>query len=127
MELPFTTEQFLVVFERYNLTIWPIQIIAYGLGLSAVLLTLSPRPYGDKIVSSILGVLWLWTGLVYHVRFFAPINPIAWSVISVSAALSLGIVEDLGLIVAALVGIALLYRPDRPVMPFSRWRRGYAR
>ena len=29
------------------------------------------------LVSGILAVLWLWTGLVYHVLFFAPINPIA--------------------------------------------------
>jgi len=44
----------------------------------------------------------------------------------VTAAVSLGIVEDLGLLVAALVGIALLCRPDRPASPFSRWRRGFA-
>jgi hypothetical protein len=224
MELPFTTEQFLAVFERYNVTIWPIQVVAYGLGSSAVLLTLGLHRYGDKIVSGILAVLWLWTGLVYHVLFFAPINPIAilfgaafigqaviwvfagvvldrlrfrigrdlpsaaggacivyamalypligyllghgyprspsfgitpcpltiftfglllwsrvrvpryvlaipaaWSVVGTSAAVSLGIVEDLGLLVAALVGIVLLIGPSRPSMPLRHWRRGFAR
>jgi hypothetical protein len=223
MELPFTTEQFLAVFEGYNLAIWPIQIVAYGLGVSAVLVTLSRRPYGDRIASGILAVLWLWTGLVYHVLFFAPINPIAtlfgaafigqaviwafagvvmdrlrfrigrdlpsvaggacivyamalypligyllghgyprspsfgvtpcpltiftfglllwsrvrvpryvlaipvaWSVVGMSAAVTLGIVEDLGLLVAALVGIALLINPGRPATRISRWRRGFA-
>ena len=223
MELPFTVEQFLAVFERYNQAIWPAQIVAYVLGLAAIFLALRPFPDGDKIVSSILVVLWLWTGLVYHILSFAPINPIAvllgavfigqaaiwalagvvqgrlrcrigrdlpslvgavivvyamvlypligyllghgyprspsfgvtpcpltiftfglllwsrvrvpryvlaipiaWSVVGTSAAVSLGIVEDLGLLVAALVGIALLNRPDGPLTPFIRWRRGYA-
>ena len=77
MELPFTAEQFLAVFERYNQAIWPAQIVAYVLGLAAIFLALRPCPYGDTIISGILVVLWLWTGLVYHVLFFAPINPIA--------------------------------------------------
>lgn len=223
MELPFTAEQFLAVFERYNQAIWPAQIVAYVLGLAAIFLALRPRPYGDTIVSSILVVLWLWTGLVYHVLFFASINPIAtafgavfvgqaaiwafegvgrshlrfrvardlpssigfvfvlyamvlypligqllghgyprspsfgvtpcpltiftfglllwsrvrvpryvlaipiaWSVVGTTAAVSLGIVEDLGLLVAALVGMALLSGPGHLHTPFGRWRRGYA-
>lgn len=39
---------------------------------------------------------------------------------------ALGIVEDLGLLVAALVGVALLSGPDRPPTPLRRWRRGNA-
>jgi hypothetical protein len=224
VDLPFTAEQFLGVFEQYNRAIWPLQVVAYVLGGTAILLTLRPRPYSDKIISGILVVLWLWTGLMYHALFFAPINPIAtlfgavfvgqaaiwafagvvqgrlrfrigrdirsvvggalivyamvlyplighllghgylrspsfgltpcpltiftfglllwsrlrvpryvlvipvaWSIVGVTAAVSLGIVEDLGLLVAAFVSIALLSGPDRPPTPFGRWRREYAR
>lgn len=224
MELPFTTEQFLAVFERYNEAIWPMQVVAYALALAAILLTLSPRPYTDKIVSGILVAFWLWTGLAYHLLFFARINPIAalfgvafvgqavvwtvagvvqnrlrfrigrdvrsvvggafivyamviypligyllrhgysrspsfgltpcpltiftfglllwsrvrvpryvlmiplaWSLVGISAAASLGIVEDFGLPIAAILATVLLSGPDRPPIPRTRWRRGFAR
>jgi hypothetical protein len=224
MGLPFTTEQLLAVFERYNQAIWPAQTVAYVLGLAAISLILRPCPYSDRIVNSILVSLWLWTGLVYHVLFFARINPIAtlfgaafigqaaiwafvgvvqgrlrfriarelpslvgavfvvyamvlypltglllghsyprspsfgltpcpltiftfglllwsrarvpryvlaipiaWSVVGFSAAVSLGIVEDLGLLVAAIICTVLLSGPSRPATPFNHWRRGYAR
>ena len=31
----------------------------------------------DKFVSGILGFIWLWTGIVYHISFFAGINMVA--------------------------------------------------
>ena len=40
--LPFTTEEFLDVFGRYNQAILPMQTVAYGLGFAAVLLALRP-------------------------------------------------------------------------------------
>ena len=40
--------------------------------------------------------------------------PLLWSLLGVSAAVSLGIKEDLGLVVAALLGTALLIWRDRP-------------
>lgn len=36
IELPFSSDQFLGVFEVYNNTIWPSQIFAYVLGVLAV-------------------------------------------------------------------------------------------
>jgi len=223
MDLPFTAEQFLAVFERYNQTIWPAQLAAYVLGVLAVLLSVYSRPSTDKLVSGILVVLWLWTGLVYHWQFFAAINPVAavfgaafvgqalvwafagmvrgslrfrigrdlpslagavfvvyamvlypiighllghgyprspsfgvtpcpltiftfglllwsrgrvpsyvlaiplaWSFIGIWAAVSLGIVEDIGLFVAALVGTTLLSGPAGLPTTFGRWGRGYA-
>jgi Family of unknown function (DUF6064) len=72
--LPFTSEQFLAVFVNYNSAIWPIQIAAYLLGGVAVaLLFLKPRE-GDRIISGILAVIWLWTGLGYHGLWFSAIN-----------------------------------------------------
>src|SRR3990170_4006478 len=52
--LPFTAEVFFSVFEQYNRAIWPTQIVAYGLGLVVVLLTLRPVPGGNKVIGALL-------------------------------------------------------------------------
>lgn len=77
MALPFTTEQFFHVFERYNTVIWPVQLVAYGLGAGAVALCLFRSRYTDMTVSGVLAFLWLWIGLTYHLVFFAQIHPAA--------------------------------------------------
>lgn len=77
MALPFTIEQFLAIFEAYNLAIWPVQIVAYVLGLMAIALVVRGGANSGSLVSGILALLWLWTGLAYHLWFFAEINPVA--------------------------------------------------
>jgi hypothetical protein len=79
MNLPFTAEQFLLIFERYNLSVWPAQIILAVLGLLAIVLAARPIPFSGRIISLILGFLWIWMGLVYHIRFFSSINPAAYA------------------------------------------------
>jgi len=74
MDLPFTTEQFLAVFERYNLAIWPLQIVAYALGLIAVALAYRPVRASGRIICAILAIFWLWMGAVYHLAYFSEIN-----------------------------------------------------
>lgn len=78
MELPFTTEQFLNVFQAYNTAIWPSQLIAYLFGIVAVICSFWGSPASDKIINSILGSFWLWTGMIYHIRFFSEINNAAF-------------------------------------------------
>jgi hypothetical protein len=75
--LPFTLEQFLDVFGRYNLAIWPLQVVAYGLGGLALIAAWRPSDRSSRLVSAILAGFWLWTGLVYHGLFFSAINPAA--------------------------------------------------
>ena len=77
MDLPFTTEQFLGVFREYNQAIWPGQIVAYLLGLGALMLTLRRGPASDRAISGVLAVFWAWMGAVYHLTFFRTINPAA--------------------------------------------------
>ena len=72
--LPFTIDQFLDVFERYNLAVWPAQLFLYAMAILAILLALQRKRDLSKIVSLILAVLWLWMGLVYHFWFFTAIN-----------------------------------------------------
>jgi Family of unknown function (DUF6064) len=76
--LPFTLEQFFNVFTTYNSAIWPAQIVAYVLGVIVVFALLGPGRTSDRLVSAILGLMWLWTGALYHGVFFSSINKVAF-------------------------------------------------
>lgn len=78
MELPFTTDQFLEVFKSYNIAIWPTQVVAYVLGGWAVFVAMRKSWRGGRMISLVLGAFWLWMGLLYHIKFFAPINTVAY-------------------------------------------------
>ncbi len=78
MNLPFSIDQFLSVFEQYNQAVWPIQIILNLLALAAVLLTIKRSAPSNRIITWILAFLWIWIGLAYHMAFFASINPAAY-------------------------------------------------
>lgn len=75
--IPFTSADFLRVFEQYNSAIWPGQVLLCLAGLIAIGLALTRRRISPKLVSLILGLLWLWTGVVYHLVFFSTINKAA--------------------------------------------------
>ena len=77
MNLPFTIEQFLGIFSRYNQAVFPMQIVFLLLALFVIFLVFKPNKYSSKIISGILAFLWLWVGIVYHIIFFSGINPIA--------------------------------------------------
>jgi hypothetical protein len=78
MNLPFTTEQFLSVFQQYNQAVWPLQVFFNLLALAAVALTIKTFSSSSKIISGILAFLWFWIGIAYHFAFFASINPGAY-------------------------------------------------
>ena len=40
-----------------------------------LVLAASRKPSRNKIISGLLGLLWLWTGVVYHLIFFTTISP----------------------------------------------------
>jgi hypothetical protein len=77
MRLPFDAQEFFAVFARYNVAVWPVQIVLTLAALLAVILALWPRPGSDRAISAILGGLWLWMGGVYHLVFFRAVNPAA--------------------------------------------------
>lgn len=72
--LPFTTAQFLHVFEQYNLAIWPAQVVANVLGAIAVVLAITVPRGSGRVISAVLAALWGWTGVAYHLLFFRAIN-----------------------------------------------------
>ncbi|HET9788002.1 MAG TPA: DUF6064 family protein, partial [Pyrinomonadaceae bacterium] len=75
--IPFTVDQFLNVFERYNVAVWPAQVFLHLIGIIAICLTLSRKKDFSKIVSLILSFFWIWMGIVYHLWFFSAINKAA--------------------------------------------------
>jgi hypothetical protein len=72
--IPFTVDQFLSVFERYNVAVWPAQLFLNAIGILAICLVLQRKSDFSKTVSIILAIFWLWMGLVYHFWFFSAIN-----------------------------------------------------
>ena len=72
--LPFTIDQFLGVFERYNQAIWPMHIVAYILAIGVIFLAAKKTRYSDQIISVVLACLWAWMGIVYHLMYFSAIN-----------------------------------------------------
>ena len=76
--LPFTETEFFAVFGRYNLAIWPAQIVAYALALVAIGALIFRPAWGAHAVFVVLALLWGWTGAAYHLGYFSTINPAAW-------------------------------------------------
>lgn len=77
MNLPFTADQFLNVFQRYNTAVWPLQFLFVGLALASAALAWTNYRYRTPAVLAWLAALWLWMGIVYHGVFFRVINPAA--------------------------------------------------
>lgn len=78
MSLPFSAEQFLGVFARYNQAVWPAQVVIVALAVLVVFLAAKPVRGSDRIVAGVLALFWAWMGVAYHWLFFAAINPAAW-------------------------------------------------
>lgn len=103
----FTIDELLLGFERYNLAIWPLQIIAYILGLLAVFLVIRRTRHTIRIVSAILSFFWLWTGIVFCLIFWAPIYVYAYGFGA------LGIIQGLLFLISA-------FKPDLPETPRTK-------
>ncbi|MCK4791848.1 MAG: hypothetical protein KAV87_49405, partial [Desulfobacteraceae bacterium] len=76
--LSFTLEEFLMVLERYNLSIWPLQIFAYLFGIVALFFSIKRTKYTNKIVLAILSLYWFWNGIVFCPIFWAPTYKFAY-------------------------------------------------
>jgi uncharacterized protein DUF6064 len=53
--------------------------LAYLLGALAVFLVFSRSTRSDRAITAILAVMWAWTGIGYHLLFFAGINKAAYA------------------------------------------------
>lgn len=79
MKLPFSIDDFLGVFERYNLSLWPVQILFYLMAILVVVWLVREGPSAHRKVFAVLSFFWLWMGLVYHLFYFSSINKAAFA------------------------------------------------
>lgn len=79
MSPPFTSEQFLDVFRRYNEGVWPVQYALVGLALFIAFAAHRANAHKSwrwgRIALAGLAALWLWSGIVYHQHFFSALTP----------------------------------------------------
>jgi hypothetical protein len=66
----------IALFERYNPAIWPVQVIAYLLGLTAVALVFTRVDWADRAITAVLAACWLWVGIVFLGIFGREIAPV---------------------------------------------------
>ncbi len=76
--LPFTRDQFIANFAAYNEAVWPLQVLAYLLGLAMVVALLRPSRTSSRLIGIGLAAMWALTGVAYHAMFFSTINVAAW-------------------------------------------------
>jgi hypothetical protein len=57
-------------------------LLTYVLGFVALYLAARKTRHSDKVISAVLGVLWIWTGVVFCIAFYGPMSACssqAWS------------------------------------------------
>ncbi len=77
MSLPFTVEQFLETFRAYHSAIGVAPLVLTLLAVTLVAVAHKAGSWRHRVISMLLAVLWLWSGIVYLGVFFARINPVA--------------------------------------------------
>ena len=75
--MSFTVEQFLSIFERYNEALWPMQIVAYAVGIALVGLAFTKWKRASAVIFGVLAAMWAGMAVGYMWMYFADINPAA--------------------------------------------------
>ena len=76
--LPFTAEQFFAVFASYNRSMWPWPFVLAAAAAAVVVATWLRPELGRRTVPGFLAILWIWSGVAYHLAHFARVNPAAY-------------------------------------------------
>ena len=74
MRPPFTAAEFLDAFRRYNEAVFPAQGVLLVIGIVAVGAALQGSRAGSRGALAMLGLLWLWTAVAYHLAFFTAVS-----------------------------------------------------
>jgi Family of unknown function (DUF6064) len=77
MKLPFDESAFFNIFESYNNTIWPLQVIMYLLALLLMFLAYNRATYFLRTALMALSLMWFINGVGYHIVHFSSINKAA--------------------------------------------------
>ena len=98
MNLPFTAQEFFAVFAQYNRAVWPIPIILPLFALIGAIGVVLRSANWIRPVVVFAAALWVWMAVVYHWKFFRPLNP-------------------------AAAGFAVLFGIQAVVLIITAWRR----
>ena len=96
MSFSYTLNDILDLFARYNTNFWPLQIVAYVLGIAVIILAIRNTSYSNRVISGILAFFWLWNGIVFNWLYGSKYSPAAF------AAVVLFVIEGLLLIVVGV-------------------------
>jgi len=72
--LPFSHDALTALFHSYNTAIHPAPWIMICAALVALLCLVRPENIGGRAISAVLLLFWLWTGGVFHMVYFTPLN-----------------------------------------------------
>jgi hypothetical protein len=75
--LLFSPRTYYRLFERYNLDIWPAQLVGAAIGLAVVLLLVTYCRGRERIVAGLLAACWLWVAWAFHYQRYTQINWVA--------------------------------------------------
>lgn len=90
--LPFSHDALTALFHSYNSATYPAPWIMLCAALVALLCLVKPENIGGRAISAVLLLFWLWTGGVFHMMYFTPLNflgPVYATVFLIQAALFL--------------------------------------
>jgi hypothetical protein len=74
----FTVDEFIEVFHRYNEAIWPLQLVAYALGLLALGALFSRHHGRHRLIAAVLATYWAFMGVVFMWAFETDIMKAAY-------------------------------------------------
>jgi Family of unknown function (DUF6064) len=76
--MPFSEQQFFEVFQRYNTTVWPAQVVLFGTAIVAIAFARRGAFTDSRYVAALLALLWAWAAVIYHAKFFSAVNGAAY-------------------------------------------------
>lgn len=78
MDTSLTLDMLLQTFARYNTMLEPWNWLLLALATLATVLVFSRSASAGRVITGILGIIWLWVGVGFHMISFAPVFPLAY-------------------------------------------------
>jgi hypothetical protein len=72
--LLFSPRTYYRLFELYNATIWPGQVLAVAIGIAIAAMLWQPKLWKGRVVAALLAICWLWIAWAYFLTRYATIN-----------------------------------------------------
>jgi hypothetical protein len=72
--LLFSPRTYYRLLELYNFAIWPVQIVAVGIGIAILAAMVNRR---NRTLAGLLALCWLWIAWAFHYQRYAQINWVA--------------------------------------------------